>query len=113
MFMEEPMTRSLALSTLAMVCALSASPPASAQTMKEGTTGGTYYGHGTAKVTPVGKERLLITFEDNGPSVGQGIIDHLTVPIRLTQTPPRASVGRHGGHGHPPARRSGFSPVAS
>jgi hypothetical protein len=64
--------------TLAMVCALSGSPPASAQTMKEGTTSGTYYGHGTAKVTPVGKERLLITFEDNGPSVGQGIIDHLT-----------------------------------
>ena len=55
MFMEEPMTRSLALSTLAMVCALSASPPASAQTMKEGTTSGTYYGHGTAKVTPSGK----------------------------------------------------------
>jgi hypothetical protein len=35
-----------------------------------------------------------------------------TVPIRLTQTPTRASVGHHGGHGHPPARRSGFSPVA-
>jgi hypothetical protein len=52
--------------------------PASAQTMKEGTTSGTYYGHGTAKVTSVGKERLLIIFEDFGPSVGQGIIDHLT-----------------------------------
>jgi hypothetical protein len=35
-----------------------------------------------------------------------------SVPIRLTQTPTRASVGHHGGHGHPPARRSGFSPVA-
>jgi hypothetical protein len=51
--------------------------PASAQT-KEGTTSGTYYGHGTAKVTAVGTERLLITFEDIGPSVGEGIIDHLT-----------------------------------
>ena len=35
-----------------------------------------------------------------------------SVPIRLTQTPTRASVGHHGGHGHPPARRSGFPPVA-
>src|SRR5208282_617735 len=34
------------------------------------------------------------------------------VPIRLTQTPTRASVDPHGGHGHPPARRSGFSSVA-
>jgi hypothetical protein len=40
-----------------------------------------------------------------------GIIDQ-SVPIRLTHTPTRASVGHHGGHGHPPARRSGFSPVA-
>ena len=34
------------------------------------------------------------------------------LPIRLTQTPTRASVGRHGRDGHPRARRSGFSPVA-
>ena len=72
------MTRSLALSTLALVCALGASPSASAQAMKEGTTNGTYYGHGTMKATPVGKERLLITFEDSGPTVGQNILDHVT-----------------------------------
>ena len=34
------------------------------------------------------------------------------LPIRLTHTPTRASVGRHGRDGHPRARRSGFSPVA-
>jgi hypothetical protein len=34
------------------------------------------------------------------------------LPIRLTQTPTTTSVGRHGRDGHPPARRSGFSPVA-
>ena len=39
------------------------------------------------------------------------IVDQ-SVPIRLTQTPTRASVDPHGGHGHPPARRSGFSSVA-
>jgi len=38
---------------------------------------------------------------------------HCSVPIRLTQTPTRASVGGHGGDGHPPTRRSGFSPVAA
>jgi hypothetical protein len=72
------MMRTLALSTLVMVCALSASPPVLAQMMKEGTTNGTYYAYGTFKGTPVGKERLLITFEDNGLSVGQGITDHMT-----------------------------------
>jgi len=42
-----------------------------------------------------------------------GKLEDLFVPIRLTQTPTRASVGGHGGHGHPPTRRSGFSPVAA
>ena len=35
-----------------------------------------------------------------------------SLPIRLTHAPTRASVGRQGGHGHSPARRSSFSPVA-
>ena len=35
------------------------------------------------------------------------------LPIRLTQTPAICSVGHRDGHGHPPARRSGFSPVAA
>jgi hypothetical protein len=44
---------------------------------------------------------------------GQTIVAYRgTVPIRLTQTPTRASVGHHGGHGHPAARRSCFSPIA-
>jgi hypothetical protein len=45
------MTRTLALSTLAMVCALSASPPVSAQMMKKGTTSGKYYAYGTFKAS--------------------------------------------------------------
>src|SRR5215469_13510192 len=76
--MEIPMTRILAFSAIAVVFALSASSPASAQMMKEETTNGTYFGYGTFKGTPVGKDRLLINFEDNGPSVGQGITDHMT-----------------------------------
>ena len=31
------------------------------------------------------------------------IVDDCSVPIRLTQTPTRASVSYRGGHGHPPA----------
>jgi len=42
----------------------------------------------------------------------RSILLQRSVPIRLTQTPTRASVDPHGGHGHPPARRSGFSSVA-
>jgi hypothetical protein len=51
---------------------------------------------------------------NNDQPANGGIINTIveTLPIRLTQTPTRASVGRHGGYGHPPARRSGFPPIA-
>ena len=35
-----------------------------------------------------------------------------SLPIRLTQTPTRASAFGHDGYRHPPARRSGFPPIA-
>ena len=38
--------------------------------------------------------------------------DGTTLPIRLTQTPTRLASAHHGGYGHPPARRSGFPPIA-
>jgi hypothetical protein len=44
--------------------------------------------------------------------VVKNLREEYSVPIRLTQTPTRASVGHHGDHGHPAAQRSGFSPVA-
>jgi len=52
--------------------------PSSAQLAKEGSTSGTYTSYGTVKVTPVGKDRLLSTFDENGLSVGQGVGDHMT-----------------------------------
>jgi hypothetical protein len=72
------MIRVLPIVGLAVAMSLGALPLASAQMAKEGKTTGVYEGWGTAKVTAVGKERVLITFEDFGPSKGQGIVDHMT-----------------------------------
>ena len=38
----------------------------------------TYAGAGISKATPVGKERLLFAFDDNGLSVANGLFDHVT-----------------------------------
>jgi hypothetical protein len=51
--------------------------PALAQ-MKEGTYSGSYTGYGTYKVTPVGKERILSASDENGLSVTDGFLDHVT-----------------------------------
>jgi hypothetical protein len=45
---------------------------------KEGTLGWTYSSAGTAKATPVGKERVLSAWDENGLSVGNGLFDHVT-----------------------------------
>jgi hypothetical protein len=45
---------------------------------KEGTYGGTYVAYGATKATPVGKERILMTFDENGLSLGKGIADRMT-----------------------------------
>jgi hypothetical protein len=45
---------------------------------KEGTYSGTYSSFGTVKATTIGKERVLLAFDENGLSVGQGLIDHVT-----------------------------------
>jgi hypothetical protein len=45
---------------------------------KEGTSTGTYYSFGTAKATPVGKERVVGVIEENGLSLSNGFGDHVT-----------------------------------
>jgi hypothetical protein len=45
---------------------------------KEGTFTYTYSSAGTFKATPVGKERLLLAWDENGLSVGSGLVDHMT-----------------------------------
>jgi hypothetical protein len=40
---------------------------------KEGTFSGTYSAVGTTKAIPIGKERILLTFDENGLSEGEGL----------------------------------------
>jgi hypothetical protein len=44
---------------------------------KEGTYSGTYSSVGTVKATAVGKERVLIAFDEYGLSLGKGITDRM------------------------------------
>ncbi len=57
---------------------LGVAAPALSQT-QEGTFKGTYSSYGTYKAMPVGKERLLVTFDENGLQVTNGFADHLTM----------------------------------
>jgi hypothetical protein len=45
---------------------------------KEGTFSFTYFGAGSFKATPVGKERVLLAWDENALSVGNGLFDHMT-----------------------------------
>ena len=46
---------------------------------KEGSDTGTYSGFGTYKAIPVGKERLLIVWDENGLNLSDGYQDHTAV----------------------------------
>jgi hypothetical protein len=45
---------------------------------KEGTYSVTYFGAGTFKATPIGKQRVLLAWDENGLTVGTGLLDHMT-----------------------------------
>jgi hypothetical protein len=45
---------------------------------KEGTYNGTYISYGTYKATPIGKERLLLVFDENALQMTNGFSDHTT-----------------------------------
>jgi len=45
---------------------------------KEGTFSCTYYGFGTSKATKVGEERLLVVFDENGLTLSNGFLDHMS-----------------------------------
>jgi hypothetical protein len=61
-----------------MMAALFAYPTNAAAQAKEGTWKGTYTAFGTSKATAIGKNRLLLVFDENGLSVSDGIFDHTT-----------------------------------
>jgi hypothetical protein len=70
------MKSSLSLASMLVVGLMAT--PSFAQTAKEGSISTTYASYGTLKPVSVGKDRLLVTFDENGLTVGQGIIDHMT-----------------------------------
>lgn len=45
---------------------------------KEGTYSGTFFSYGTDKITMIGRDRGIAASDENGLSVGKGLIDHLT-----------------------------------
>ena len=69
----------LKLFGIATAVAFAAATPraASAQT-KEGTYKGTYAANGTFKATAIGKDRVLLVFEEYGMNLSDGFTDHFT-----------------------------------
>jgi hypothetical protein len=70
-------TRIMSAFTLSISMALGAGAMA-ADLQKEGTFSGTYSAVGTVKAIPIGKERVLLTFDENGLSVGERLLNHRT-----------------------------------
>jgi hypothetical protein len=70
-------TRLLSAATLSAAMAFGAAAM-SADSPKEGTDSITYSDFSTNKAYPVGKERLLPAFDNNGLSVGTGVLDRMT-----------------------------------
>jgi hypothetical protein len=62
---------------LAAALVLLAVRPASAQ-MLEGTLSGTFAAFGTVNAKATGKERTVIAIEEDGLSVTNGVLDHMT-----------------------------------
>jgi hypothetical protein len=70
--------RAVWVTVLAVAVVLFLGASAEAQLPREGTYRGTYSGFGTIKATAIGKERLLVTFEENGLTLTNGFLDHMT-----------------------------------
>ena len=70
--------RTCMLSAFTLSTAMFFGTAVAADLPKEGTWTATYSAFGMAKATPVGKERLLLTYDDNGLTVGDGLLNHMT-----------------------------------
>jgi hypothetical protein len=62
---------------IATALVLGLAHPASTQ-MKEGTLSGTFAAFGTVKAMTTGKERMVLALEEDGLSVTNGPLDHVT-----------------------------------
>ncbi len=68
---------------------------------KQGTYSGSYSAFGTYKATPIGKERLLVTWDENSMTLTNGLLDHMTWHCWATQD-------FVSGSGHAEGRRLGI-----
>ena len=73
----QPRTYILSTFALGMTLAFGAAALA-ADLPKEGAFSGTFSGAGTYKAYPVGKERLLLVFDDNDLQLTNGFLDYTT-----------------------------------
>ena len=71
--------RTCMLSAFTLSTAMFFGTAVAADLPKEGTWTATYSAFGMAKATPVGKERLLLTYDDNGLTVGEGLLTHQSI----------------------------------
>jgi hypothetical protein len=72
-------SRTNILTGITLMAAMTVSAAAMAADLpKEGTFGGTYAGVVTSKIYPAGKDRVLLAFDDNGLTLGNGFLDHMT-----------------------------------
>jgi hypothetical protein len=73
----KPRTCTLSLVTLSAAVLLGTAALAG-DLPKEGTFNATYSSAGTFKASPIGKEGLLSNFDENGFTLGNGLLDHVT-----------------------------------
>jgi hypothetical protein len=71
-------TRCAFLFAIATALIVGAGWPVSAQMKKEGTFSGTYGGFGVCKTMTLGKDRVLSDCEENGFTITDGSLDHMT-----------------------------------
>jgi len=71
-------SRTCKLSALLSTAMFFGTAAMAAELPKEGTFSGTYFAFATFKATSIGKERLLIAFDENGLQLTNGFLDHTT-----------------------------------
>ena len=74
-FFPERVSHIRALSAITLGAAMLFGAAATAADLpKEGKVSGSYYSVGTAKATPIGKERLLVALDETGLQLSNGLL---------------------------------------
>jgi hypothetical protein len=71
-------SRTSILSAFTLTTAMASGAAVAADLPKEGTFNATYSAFGTIKATTIGKERVMVVFDENGLTRSDGFSDHMT-----------------------------------